>query len=123
MSFRLVSAELIFEIMLLACVIDGGVSHHEVGLLNRTRQTIQPSDAWPATMSEAEREVHENVLDTLIEERCRTWAGVIANGGHNFVRNSTLDPTRSISLRASIVLYSTPGSLYAAGNARQRRPV
>lgn len=72
--------------MLLASVIDGGVSHHVVGLMNRTRQTIQPADAWPDAMSEEDQELHEDVLDTLIEERCRTWADVIANGGHNFVR-------------------------------------
>ena len=88
-SFRLFSAELIFEVMLLACVIDGGVSHHELGLLSRTRKTIQRPDAWPSTMSAEDKMLHEDVLDTLIEERSHTWANVIRNGGHSFVRRNS----------------------------------
>jgi|EP01043_Picozoa_sp_COSAG02_P065164 hypothetical protein len=102
--------------MLLACVIDGGVSDHELQLLSRTRLTIEPSDAWPATMSGDDKTLHEDVLDSLIEERCRTWAGVIRNGGHTFVRVSTC----LMSMGPPIVLFSIPPSS-AAGNGRQRR--
>eukprot|EP01043_Picozoa_sp_COSAG02_P024778 COSAG02_NODE_1368_length_13029_cov_83.912142_2_plen_111_part_00 len=109
--------------MLLACVIDGGVSHHELGLLSRTRKTIQRPDAWPPAMSAEDKTLHEDVLDTLIEERSQAWARVIRDGGHSFVRrNYTFNLTCLTPVDDFIVFDAIPQSFCAAGNPRQRSP-
>ena len=79
-------AEVIFETMILACVIDGAVGKPELDLLSRTRQTIEPDDAWPDTLPDEDKKLHEDVLDSLIEERCHAWCQCIRDGGSHFVR-------------------------------------
>ena len=121
-------AEVIFETMILACVIDGAVGKRELDLLSRTRQTIEPDDAWPDALSDEDKKLHEDVLDSLIEERCHAWCQCIRDGGSHFVRTPfssfVLTIPQFIALCKVLSLYRFDQRYSAvhirAGNKRRR---
>lgn len=78
------AGEMIFEVMILACVIDGAATHREIALLKQARRTVDPSDAWHG-LDDDDVELHNAMLDHRVEERVYTWAKTIGDGISIFV--------------------------------------
>eukprot|EP01043_Picozoa_sp_COSAG02_P008258 COSAG02_NODE_261_length_26663_cov_210.330899_8_plen_192_part_00 len=76
--------EMIFEVMILACVIDGAATHREIALLKQARRIVEPSDTWHR-LEEDDVELHNAMLDHRVEERVHTWAKTIGDGISIFV--------------------------------------
>jgi orotidine-5'-phosphate decarboxylase len=85
-------ADVIFEMMVLACVIDGTVGPRELRLLRRAREVMRPMAPCllteEARASEDARAAHEAAVDSRIEERVCTWAKTIRNATSTFVSAS-----------------------------------
>ena len=83
-------ADVIFEMMVLACVIDGTVGPRELRLLRRAREVMRPMAPCCLLTEEARareeaRAAHEAAVDSRIEERVCTWAKTIRNATSTFV--------------------------------------
>jgi|EP01046_Picozoa_sp_COSAG06_P035894 hypothetical protein len=96
-----VAAEVIFEMMILAQVIDGTVTERGLALLKEAREVMEPHvwmESWPDSLSNADRQLYIDTLDTHIEHCIESWAEVIRDGGSSFVSNVASLRRRAIYL-------------------------
>jgi hypothetical protein len=97
-------ADVIFEMMVLACVIDGTVGPRELRLLRRAREVMRPMAPCLLTEEARAREeagaAHEAAVDSRIEERVCTWAKTIRNATSTFVSAPSCELIPSMHGRA-----------------------